>query len=114
MCNREPVSRRTADGPVNVSASGSSEPWVILFRSIHHVLAAEQVFQQRGIWCDLVPVPRDLNSDCGMAIHFRPRHLPAVRSLLSELHVKPHSIHRPVPTGHADVTDGVLQTDEPA
>ena len=85
----------------------ASERWIILFDSIHHVLAAEEVFKERGIWCDLTPVPRDLSSDCGMAVEFRVTDLDAVRSLLHDLPVRPRSIYRPSHEGHVDVSDAV-------
>ena len=82
--------------------------WIILFDSIHHVLAAEELFKERGLWCDLTPVPRDLSSNCGMAIEFRTADLEAVHSLLRDLSVRPRSIHRPGTGGHVDVTDAVF------
>jgi len=41
---------------------------VIVFPSIHDVMAFEKRLKQEEIACDLVPVPRDLSSECGMAI----------------------------------------------
>ena len=79
--------------------------WIILFDSIHHVIAAEEVFKQRGAWCDLVPVPRDLSSDCGMAIQFRPHDLPLVREVLGDPRVRARHVYRPSPDGHTEVTD---------
>ena len=78
--------------------------WVILFDSIHHVLAAERVFQERGIWCDLVPVPRDLGSDCGMVVQFRRADLDAARSVLADPRVMWRSVWQPCPDGYEDVT----------
>ena len=78
--------------------------WVILFDSIHHVLAAERVFQEQGVWCDLVPTPRDLSSDCGMAVAFRPGDLAAVRALLADPRLRPQNVYRPSPGGHQQVT----------
>ena len=42
--------------------------FVILFGSIHQVLRAEKFLKGGGIKIDLVPVPRELGSDCGVAI----------------------------------------------
>ena len=41
---------------------------VILVYSTNHALRAEQVLQQAGIRCKLIPVPRHLSSDCGVCI----------------------------------------------
>ena len=96
-------------------ATDDPSRWIILFDSIHMVLAAEGVFQEQGIWCDLVPVPRDLSSDCGMAVVFRARDLAAVRSLLADPRVRPRNVYRPCPGGHEEVAiplDGTARTKE--
>ena len=59
------------------------EHCIALFASIHHVLAAEKALQEQGIWCDLVPTPKRLSSDCGMSVLLRREDLPAVRRLFS-------------------------------
>jgi hypothetical protein len=42
---------------------------VILF-SIHFVLKAEKLFKSHGVSHDVIPVPRAISSDCGMAVEF--------------------------------------------
>jgi hypothetical protein len=41
---------------------------VFLFLSIHQVMRAEKVLKGKGVKIDLIPVPRDISSDCGVAI----------------------------------------------
>ncbi|WP_456434510.1 DUF3343 domain-containing protein [Thermosulfuriphilus sp.] len=41
-----------------------------VFPSIHHVLKAEKVLKSQGIPVELVPIPREISSDCGMALSF--------------------------------------------
>ncbi len=41
---------------------------VFLFSSIHYVMRAEKLLKGRGIQVDLIPVPREISSDCGVAI----------------------------------------------
>jgi hypothetical protein len=41
---------------------------VILFYTIHDVLRAEKILKQHRIPHELVPVPRNLSSDCGMCV----------------------------------------------
>ena len=43
----------------------------MLFDSVHHVLAAERALKEGRVAHDLVPVPKELSSDCGMAIELR-------------------------------------------
>jgi len=41
---------------------------VILFPSIHFVLKAEKLVKGKGFSVDLIPVPRQLSSDCGVCM----------------------------------------------
>jgi len=41
---------------------------IFLFESVHRVIKAEKLLKGKGIKIDLIPVPREINSDCGVAI----------------------------------------------
>jgi len=41
---------------------------VFIFESIHRVMKAEKHLKGREIKMDLIPVPREISSDCGVAI----------------------------------------------
>jgi hypothetical protein len=41
---------------------------VFLFESVHRVMRAEKILKGKGIKIDLIPVPREISSDCGVAI----------------------------------------------
>ena len=41
--------------------------YVLLLGSVHHVMRAEKILRGKGITVDLIPVPREINSDCGIA-----------------------------------------------
>jgi len=42
--------------------------YVFLFESVHRVMRAEKILKGKGIATDLIPVPREINSDCGVAV----------------------------------------------
>jgi len=42
--------------------------YYLLFFTIHDVLRAEKILKKHNISIELVPVPRNLSSDCGMCI----------------------------------------------
>ena len=44
---------------------------ILIFHSIHRVMKAEKALKLAGLDVRLVPVPRQLSSDCGLAIAFR-------------------------------------------
>ena len=42
--------------------------FLLLFNSIHDVLRAEKILKNYKVPNELIPVPRNLSSDCGMSI----------------------------------------------
>lgn len=42
--------------------------YYLFFHTIHDVLKADKVLKKKGARYELVPVPRNLSSDCGMCI----------------------------------------------
>ena len=68
---------------------------VLAFDSIHDVIQAEKIIVEHGIWCDLVPTPRELSSDCGMSIECRCEDLPDLESLRESGALTWRDIHRP-------------------
>ena len=67
---------------------------MVLFDSVHHAIVAERAFVKAGLWCDLVPTPRQLSSDCGMALEFRGEEVERVRELLASPALRWRGVHR--------------------
>jgi hypothetical protein len=44
--------------------------YILLMDSVHKVMKAEKVLKSASVSVDLVPVPREISSDCGVAIEF--------------------------------------------
>ena len=80
--------------------------WILVFDSIHHVLAAERALLSQDIGCDLVPTPREIHTDCGMVIEFRPSDIESVSNLVAGLASKPRRIYRPSLEDYEEVTIG--------
>ena len=40
----------------------------LIFNSIHNVMLAEELLLKDAVPVDMVPVPRELSSDCGMSL----------------------------------------------
>lgn len=57
---------------------------VIILFSIHFVLKAEKLLLADKIPIDVIPVPRDISSDCGMAIEFPCDDVDRVQGVLAE------------------------------
>jgi hypothetical protein len=87
--------------------------WLLLFDSIHDVLAAERNLKRDALWHDLVPAPRDLTADCGMAVLFERADLERVRKALANPLVKVRSVHEPTEAGHREVTSEFHRREAP-
>jgi hypothetical protein len=57
---------------------------VVLFHSITGALQAEKRLKGIGIATKLMPVPRQLSSDCGVCLRFERKDEPEVKSVLEE------------------------------
>jgi hypothetical protein len=60
---------------------------VLLFRSVHQVMRAEKVLKGKGFEIGLIPVPREISSDCGVAIEFLCQEKREVLSILEASHI---------------------------
>ena len=45
---------------------------VMLFKAVSYVLKAEKILQKEGIPHKLIPVPKNISSDCGICLRFEP------------------------------------------
>ena len=43
---------------------------VLILPSVHQVMRAEKILKEKGVKVDLIPVPREISSDCGVAVDF--------------------------------------------
>ncbi|HID87857.1 MAG TPA: DUF3343 domain-containing protein [Anaerolineae bacterium] len=67
---------------------------VVLFYSTSGAVRAEKVLQRAGLGVKLIPVPRHLSSDCGVALRFEWAHREEVRSLLEGAGVEVEGLHQ--------------------
>ncbi len=44
---------------------------IIIMDSIHYILKAEKLLKNSGIEVDLIPVPKEIDSNCGNAIEIK-------------------------------------------
>ncbi|WP_243370759.1 DUF3343 domain-containing protein [Geotalea sp. SG265] len=79
--------------------------YVAVFNSIHRVMKAEKILKQKKLAIMLIPVPRALQSDCGLAIRYDSALRNEVERVLAEegflpaeLYVKQHGEYVKVTT----------------
>jgi hypothetical protein len=68
--------------------------YVAIFHSIHRVLSAEKLLKQHQAEFLLIPVPRKLTSDCGLALRIAPDKLPAVFAVLRAADLLPPELYQ--------------------
>ncbi len=66
---------------------------VILVHSTSHALRAEKVLQEAGIGCKLIPVPRQLSSDCGVCVRIGRADQEAALRALDAVQVEIEQVH---------------------
>ncbi|HEY5996314.1 MAG TPA: DUF3343 domain-containing protein, partial [Candidatus Deferrimicrobiaceae bacterium] len=72
---------------------------VMIFRGTHQVLSAEKALKGGGVPVRLIPVPRRLTSDCGLAVRLQEQFLPLARETLAAVPLAPASVHRQLANG---------------
>jgi hypothetical protein len=79
-----------------VEVTRATDPTLVLiFRGTHQVLSAEKRLKGGGVSLRLIPVPRRLTSDCGLAIRIPLDHRDRAREILSRARLLPESVHLP-------------------
>jgi len=67
---------------------------VAIFHSVHRVMKAEKLLKQDGAEILLIPAPRQLTSDCGLAIRFAAPQADRVLGLLRREGLLPAELYR--------------------
>ena len=63
--------------------------FVAIFNSIHRVMKAEALLKGRSVPMLLIPAPRSISADCGLAIRYAAPDREIVESLLAEAGLVP-------------------------
>jgi hypothetical protein len=66
---------------------------VVLFYSVSSALQAEKLLKKEGITTKLIPVPRQLSSDCGICLRFEQPEETRVKVILEEKQVEIQGIY---------------------
>lgn len=54
---------------------------LVLFQNTRSVIKAERICIEANIKCKVIPVPREISSECGMAIEIDPTSLEIVKEM---------------------------------
>jgi hypothetical protein len=72
---------------------GASPEVILIFRGTHQVMSAEKNLKKAGVPMRLIPVPRRLTSDCGLAIRISSTDRICAKEVLSRVKILPRSVH---------------------
>lgn len=67
---------------------------VAIFNNIHRVMKAEKVLKEKRLNMLLIPAPRTLKSDCGLAVRYDEADRAAIEGALREAGLEPEEIYR--------------------
>ena len=68
----------------NRSKEKTEERCAAVLEAIHYVIKGAKILKRAGLRIDVIPVPREISSDCGMALEFSCRDRDRVEQLLVE------------------------------
>ncbi|PLX98688.1 MAG: hypothetical protein C0623_11825 [Desulfuromonas sp.] len=66
---------------------------VAIFHSIHKVMKAEKELKRKRFTILLIPVPRQLTSDCGLAIRYAESDRQEIEAFLNEQGLPPEELY---------------------
>ena len=72
---------------------GAPPEVILIFRGTHQVMSAEKNLKKAGVPMRLIPVPRRLTSDCGLAIRILPPDRDRAREVLSRARILPRAVY---------------------
>ena len=55
---------------------------IALFQNISHALKSEKLLKEAGLTVKLIPVPKDISTDCGVCLRFPHEHQETVTRIL--------------------------------
>jgi hypothetical protein len=85
------------DAPLKTSRKVTvirEDDYVAVFHSIHRVMKAEKVLKAAGAAVLLIPVPRQLTSDCGLALRYDEEGRAQVEEILAREGLLPAELFR--------------------
>jgi hypothetical protein len=68
--------------------------YLAVFNSAHRVMKAESILKARGLSILLIPAPRQLMTDCGLALRISPSIREEVLRILAEEQLLPAFVNR--------------------
>ena len=68
--------------------------FIAVFHSIHRVMKAEKILKGAGVPILLIPAPRQISSDCGLALRYIPEDAERITDLLVAQGLPPTEVYQ--------------------
>ena len=81
--------------------------YVAIFNSIHRVMEAEKLLKEKKLPMLLIPAPRALAADCGLAIRYAEADRGAVEGALAQAGLLPRELYRKTGDGYSKIEGDV-------
>ena len=82
------------------------DDYVAIFHSIHRVMKAEKILKKKQVDMLLIPVPRQLTSDCGLAIRYAEKDRQEIEAVLGDAGLSPEELYQKKSDGFRRVSAG--------
>lgn len=80
--------------------------YIAIFHSIHKVLKAEKILKEARVDFLLIPVPRQLTADCGLALRFAPPAKAGLLATLADVDLAPAELYQRRGEAYQEVVTG--------
>ena len=77
---------------------------VAIFHSVHKVMKAEKILKRENFEILLIPVPRQLTSDCGLAIRYAESQREKIELFLKQQNLEPEELFLKTDAGFELIT----------
>lgn len=67
---------------------------ILLFQSIHQVMRAESIISKKGYSYQIIPVPSEHSSECGMCIEIDSLNTVSITTELQKYNIEPKVVKR--------------------
>lgn len=67
---------------------------LITFKSTHHAIGAEEIFQEKDMEFKTIPTPREVSHSCGLALLFSIEDLDRVKAIIESEKINMDSLYR--------------------
>ena len=89
-----PVDMADLGSPATVATASASAEMVLVFASTTEVLNAEDRLEAGNFNFSLIPVPKEVNPNCGLALSFPEELAPDIERALAEAGLGPLAVYR--------------------